>query len=150
MGNSLVSLSPADSGTHQMLPRKPSHPLPLGSNGTRAAGGEGHWAACGPQMASSFALGDFSLKICPENTLLWKEGETQWSTDIPCFHLWMGLRGGERACHPPCYLPVIDCSCSAGGANFRHHHQPCHWAESIRGGLLSPHPACFCGVHESL
>lgn len=52
---------------------------------------------------AAFALDGFSLKICPENSLFSKEGKTLWSVDIGCFCLWMGPRGGERACHPPCY-----------------------------------------------
>lgn len=35
--------------------------------------GEGRWAV-GPQLASSFVLDDFSLKICLKNVLLSKEG----------------------------------------------------------------------------
>lgn len=51
---------------------------------------------------AAFVLDDFSLKICLENSLLSKEGKTLRSMDTRCFHLWMGPKGGERACHPPC------------------------------------------------
>lgn len=52
---------------------------------------------------AAFVLDDFSLKICLEKSLLSKEGNALWSMDTCCFHLWMGPRRAERACHPPCY-----------------------------------------------